>query len=245
MRARDARRSSKRRRRDRTERRTPRRPERSRAANRRRPRPRRRANDCHWWSRKRARKCPSSPPREFATEQRRCVPARLLRPALLFNNRLIVLEVLLRPFIGIGLRYRGCFPICLRIRGRRGGGMGAGPGARAAARCHGLALSRRGDCDQETVNQKRPYFPTIRHSFLPARLSRAGSALMNPPVRSVSLVCSALRAGDWPGESIEARPSTGRRRNSRGFRFRIRDRPNRARRRRHRRELPPIGTCRD
>ena len=67
-------------------------------------------------------------------------PPRLLRPPLLFNNRLIVLEVLLRPFIGIGLPYRRCFAACLRIRGRRGGGMGAGLGARAAAGSHGLRL---------------------------------------------------------------------------------------------------------
>ena len=192
-----------------------------RAANRRRPRPRRRANDlCRYRVNAPENVLPARPGNLPRSGDAASTP-RLLRPALLFNNRLIVLE--------------NCS--CGRLSGSAcvtGAIYDLSPASAIGAAAVWAPVSEPalprappGSC-LVAPQQLRPRDRKPEAAILPSGnclsspLTWSGRVSSHEPAcRSVSLVCSALRAGDWPGESIEARPSTGRRRNNRGFRFRL------------------------
>ena len=90
-------------------------------------------------------------------------PPLLLRSAQLRGNRLVVFDLLPWPLVSIDLCRRTRFAKDLATLIRRRVNL-AVP---ASARSLGLCLARRGGCDKNPIDQKRPQPSTFRHSFFP------------------------------------------------------------------------------
>ena len=92
-------------------------------------------------------------PKDVLPSPRRNMPRRLCAststrfpcPTNLLRNRLVVLEVLLRPFVGFWIALRRRDPA-----GRR-------------ARIFSVAVARKSERYQSAIGQKRPYFRVLRH----------------------------------------------------------------------------------
>ena len=117
--------------------------------------------------------CPGNAPRS----RRPPPPSLLLRSAQLRENRLIVLELLPWPLVGIEVcrqtRVARDFGTLIR-RGAEypawfGNRLVAAARAGSLGRSPGLLKAHGGDCDESTIDQKRPYASTFRHSFRPEK----------------------------------------------------------------------------
>jgi hypothetical protein len=127
-------------------------------------------------------------PRNLPRSHRAPSSSGLLRPAQLRRNRLIVLELLSRPFSGLRLRRLTKVARDLAILVRRGIGcpvrLAADLASPATTVCLGQPAARRGDCDKGHVEQNRPYLSPFRHSIVPARSEMGRSELAtNPPIQ--------------------------------------------------------------
>ena len=115
-------------------------------------------------------------PRDLPRRSRAPSPALLLRPTNLRRDRLVVFDLLPRPFVGIDLRRRRQFAWSFAALVRWGIGcpvrradpfvqpadpLGTLDGARSLI----PRAARGGDGGQTPVDQKRPYPPALRHCF--------------------------------------------------------------------------------